>query len=97
MSLTPVEAEAVSDAYHEASQQRTRDAWERMRMLATISIQLNMKKRIRSEDIMPFPWDAEHKTDTENPKAETLTKEEAKERLRGLIARAKGTSNDPEG
>lgn len=96
MVLTPAEAEAVCRAHREAEEQRSRDAWERMRMLASISIQPHVKKKIRPRDLLPFPWENGRKAQQGRPETETLTKEEAKERLQGLMARAKGKSSGRE-
>lgn len=55
--LTPKECTAACTAYREESEAREKSAWERMRLLANISIQPHIKKKITPRKMLPFPWD----------------------------------------
>lgn len=76
--LTPEEFGAVSKAYQEYREAEYRGEWERMRLLATITIQPHVKKKMTPQALLPFEWDRQ------KPKAEFVSKEEDKKRLERL-------------
>ena len=61
---TPEEFGAVSKAYQEYREAEYRGQWERMRLLATITIQPHVKKKMTPQALLPFEWDRQ------KPKAE---------------------------
>ncbi len=71
MALRPCEYDAAV-RMHERERERTqRDAWERMRLLASIVIAPHLTRKIAPAELLPLPWD---KTDT----AATMTAEQRK-------------------
>lgn len=90
MRLTPNEADAVCHSYNEAEEQRDRGAWERMRMLAAITIQPHVKKRISPKNLIQFPWENIRKTDVERPQEPPISKEEAKARFLKIVKNNEG-------
>lgn len=79
--LSPDEFGAVCQAYNDKEDARLRDEWERMRLLATITIQPHVKNRLHAEKLLPLPWDGEKK----KPSAPPVGKEEAKARFEQLL------------
>jgi hypothetical protein len=63
-----------------------RSDWERMRMLATITIQPHVKKKLTPKALLLFEWD-DQKRKEEHP---TVSKEEDQQRLDKLLKRRKG-------
>ena len=61
------------------------DAWERMRLLATIVIQPHVKGKVSPQKLLPFDWE---KTKKKAPRV-SVSKEEDKNRFETL---AKGFS-----
>lgn len=56
---------AVVSAYSDSEEYKRRDEWERVRQLATFSIQpyLSKKHSVSPEKLFPLPWDNEkHKS-----------------------------------
>ena len=79
------EFESICKAWREMNDAQERDAWERTRILATICIQPHVKKKITPRQILPLPWDKEHrKTHSNEPE---LTAEEQKARFEELKER----------
>lgn len=78
-TLSPDEFEAVCKAYGENRQSEYRDAWERMRMEATICIQPHLRKKVTPEKLLPFPW--------ERKEVKQVSKEEALERFERIMAK----------
>ena len=82
-ALTPEEFEAVSHAYGEQREAELHGDWERMRMLAAITIQPHVKGRMTPERLLPFPWEKPiHKENTRK-----LTADESKKRFEELVNR----------
>ena len=52
------EFEAVYRQWHSHEDNRARGEWERMRLLATITIQPHCRKRITPTRLLPLPWDS---------------------------------------
>ena len=73
---------AVWKAYAEQRDADFKDRWQRMRMLASITIQPHLAKRHRvtPEKLLPFPWDKP--TRGNKP---TISAEEQRERMRRLV------------
>lgn len=59
--LSPEEFSSVSEAFSHNQEQHVEDSWERMRLLAAITIQPHCKNRIRKEQLVPLPWDRKNK------------------------------------
>lgn len=55
--LTPEEFGKVCEEWRQGEEERRREEWERMRLLATITIQPHVKGRMRPEKLLPFPWE----------------------------------------
>ncbi len=78
-ALEPSEFEACCDAYHDRMEQAERMEWQRTRMLATITIQPHVKKKLKPRDLIEFPWEKQPaKTQTAPP----MTREEQMKRLK---------------
>ncbi len=58
-ALTPGEFGYIYKAYSDERTAQYRDRWERVRMLAAITIQPYAKKGLTPHGLLPFPWDAE--------------------------------------
>lgn len=89
MELSPDEWLSVAEAYNNQAEQTFRTEWERMRMLATISVQPHVKNRLTPSRLLPFPWEGATGTlhDKQKNEAPTLSKEEARKRFMHLIER----------
>ena len=61
-ALTPEEFDAVCHNYRQGQENRLHDAWERMRILATIVVQPFSKKKITAKTLLPFHWDRKDPT-----------------------------------
>lgn len=55
--LSPQEFSLIYDAWVKRDETRERAEWERMRLLATITIQPHVKGHMRPEKLLPFPWE----------------------------------------
>lgn len=53
------EFDAICRAWREHEDAATRDAWERMRLLAAISIQPHVKRKVTPRQLLPLPWDTD--------------------------------------
>lgn len=80
-SLTPEEFRECCKSRNEFEESKSREEWERMRILATIVIQPHCKKRINMKKILPMPWDK-----YKEPEEKKLTREERKARFEKLMA-----------
>lgn len=63
---------------------QNRDAWERTRILAAITIQPHVKKKLTPKQLIPLPWDKKTTRRSEAPK---LTAEEKKRRFEEVAHR----------
>ena len=84
-ALTPSEFHAVCDAWGRQGERLEQGAWERMRLLATITIQPHVKKRLTPGQLLPLPWEEERR-----PKAVILPVEQDKARLERLLGKRRG-------
>lgn len=71
-ALTPEEFAEASKAFQDFEEARQRQEWERMRLLASISIQPHIKEKLTPRQLIPLPWD----TDTTEEEAPKMTHEE---------------------
>lgn len=83
LSLTPDEFNAIYDAWREKEEVRARDEWNRMRLLAAITVSPHCKNKIHPDKLLPLPWDKK-KTPAEKAEVRILSKEERRERIREL-------------
>lgn len=81
--MTMQETAAVFAAYRTKHEADRRDAWERMRMQACITIQPHLKKKITPRRLLPLPWDKEER----RPKTRTYTAAERKARRDEILKR----------
>lgn len=81
-ALTPEEYAAVHKAWRERQEEAYRDEWERMRLLAAITVQPHCKKSVNPKKLIPFPWERPKKK-----KVEQVSREEAKKRLERRLAK----------
>lgn len=79
-ALSPDEFGAVCQAYNDKEEARLHDEWERMRLLATITIQPHVKNRLHADKLLPLPWDGKR-----GQAAEPVSKKEAKARFEQLL------------
>ena len=78
------EFDAICRACHSSRESVYREDWERIRLLAAITIQPHLKKKITPQALIPDTWDKQ------KPKGKPLTKEEDRMRLERLMKRRKG-------
>ena len=80
------EFEAVYKAYAEQRDFEYKDNWERMRLLATITIQPHIakNKKITPEKLLPFSWDKQ-KGKHANAKAKDITPAQQRKRMEELV------------
>jgi hypothetical protein len=79
---TPQEFFCIHKAFIAGEEEREKSEWERMRMLATITIQPHVKGHIKPQKLLPFPW--------EKPKpkpAPKISMEERAQRIKRLIGK----------
>lgn len=62
-----------------------KDRWNRMRLLATITIQPHLAKgkKITAEKLLPFPWD---KKPAAKDTGKQMTREEQRRRMEKMVA-----------
>ena len=82
---TPEEFNGICKAYHDQRETEYKNEWERMRMLATITIQPHTKSKITAQKLLPFPWEKQKMPD--NKKQKTVSAEESLRRFEVLIKR----------
>lgn len=95
-ACTPSEFAAAVKSWREAEESRRRDAWERMRLLALMTVQPHVKQRLSPSKLMPLPWDGEAKAAVPERAAAPCTAEESRRRLAALMeARRRQSSESP--
>lgn len=93
-ACTPAEFAAAVKSWREAEESRRRDAWERMRLLALMTVQPHVKQRLSPSKLMPLPWDGEAKAAVPERGAAPCTAEESRRRLAALLeARRRNKDN----
>lgn len=75
------EFEAICETATAERESLYKDRWERMRLLATITIQPHVKGRLQPERLLPLPWDAPSIKAKKKPAAPPLSDEEALRRF----------------
>lgn len=80
--LSPDEFRHVCEAYGDSREALYQDGWARMRMLATITVQPHVRKRLTPEALLPLPWERK-------PKHEAVPLHEDKARLEMLMKKMK--------
>ena len=86
-ALTPDEFARIYRAYGERQEAQYKDNWERMRMLAAITIQPYARKGLTPHSLLPFPWDAESRP-ARRAAAERVGKEDALRRFEEVLKKA---------
>ena len=81
------EFEAIAKAWRERQEIKSQELWEQCRMLATISIQPHVKRRITPKQLLPFPWDRKA-SEAKRSAEDKLTPEERLQRFEKLVAKA---------
>ena len=87
--LTPDEFNAVCKMYSDQEQTQYKDNWERMRILAAVTIQPHVKSKLTPQKLLPLSWDKKQprtRQRAEEVKSEHITAKEAKERKKKIIA-----------
>lgn len=79
--LTPFEFQAVADAYGEQAERQSRDLWECMRVLASVSVSPFSKNRVTPHSLMKFPWDDDELGSKRRKTRKPVSKEEDKARF----------------
>lgn len=82
--LTPDEFTHIYRAYSQEREAQYKDNWERMRILAAITIQPYAKTHITPHGLLQFPWDTESRPTRKAP-AEHVSKEEALQRFEEVL------------
>lgn len=85
LTLTPEEWQAIAQAYTDSHQAWQHEAWERMRILATITIQPHVRNHLTPASLLPLPWDNHPQDNTQAAREPIPNKEEAHERLISLM------------
>lgn len=88
--VTPIEFYYIYKAYTDSQTIKDRTSWEQTRILATMFVQPYSKSRITPTQLLPLPWDNKEKEQTTK-----LTKEQAIERFKKLLAKEKANNNKP--
>lgn len=81
--LTPDEFTHIYRAYSQEREAQYKDNWERMRMLAAITIQPYAKTHITPHGLLPFPW--EKKKPEPTKAAPAVSKEDALKRFEEVL------------
>lgn len=68
-ALSPDEFRAIHRMYIEQETERMHGEWERVRILATITVQPNLGKPVDAKRLLPLPWDK--KINNAEPKKST--------------------------
>lgn len=79
------EFEAICRAWTARDEAQYRDEWERTRLLAAISIQPHISKKITPQQLIPLPWDNKEVAVRSEPKPHDA--ESARKRFEELTAR----------
>lgn len=85
--LTPDEFNAVFNAWKEKRDAKEQDEWNRMRLLATITVSPHCKNKIHPEKLLPLPWDKAQKKPAIQAGVKILSREERRERIKRLKER----------
>ncbi len=86
-ALTPEEFRHIYKAYSEERTAQYQDGWERMRMLAAITLQPYSKKTITPHGLLPFPWEKKKPKHTKT--AQAVSKEDALRRFEEVLGKVR--------
>lgn len=73
------ELAAVMGAWRDMKEQESRSEWERMRVLAAITVQPHCGKRVTPSELVPLPWDENARKHPSSGHGEGSTVERFKE------------------
>ncbi len=85
--LTPTEFDHVYREFKNLQDAEYKDNWERMRLLATITIQPHLKKKVTAKKVLPLSWDKPDKPDIKAPR---LTAAESRKRFEAVLKKTQG-------
>lgn len=88
----PDEYYSIAKAWHEMRDAEMKADWERMRLLATITIQPHTKRKITAQKLVPLPWDNTKKKTPRKAEADTMTVEQHRQRAAELERRLNSNS-----
>ena len=80
--LTPDEWRATCKSWHASREEESRERWEQVRWLGTVSVQPHVRKRLSPRDLLHFPWD-----DKTRESAPVMSREEHMKRMEAAIQR----------
>ena len=84
-NLYAQEFAAINKAWYQQQEALQQGEWERTRILAAITIQPHVKKKLTPEKLLPLPWDRKKKRTAAD--APQLTKEQQHQRFKDLLHR----------
>lgn len=83
--LTIDEWNEVHKSWLDRENQFQKAEWERLRTLATITIQPHCRKKVNAKQLLPFPWDNEKpKKESKNIVSRDISKDAYERRLKML-------------
>lgn len=80
--LTPDEWRATCQSWHASREEESRERWEQVRWLGTVTVQPHVRKRLSPRDLLHFPWD-----DKTKESAPVMSREEHMKRMAAAIQR----------
>lgn len=89
---TLIQLQSAVKAHRDYSTSERRDAWERARWVAMVTVQPHVKRRLSLSDL-PLPWDAERRPPA--GQAPAMSAEQRREAAAAAIRRARGAGNRP--
>lgn len=87
--LLPEEFEEICKAYSAQSEAEDKGEWERMRLLAAITVQPHVKGKVNPQKLLPLPWEKS----LAKPGQKQVSREESKARFEALVKRTKGQND----
>ena len=85
------EFEEAARSFRQWHEAQRRDEWERMRLLACITVQPHVKGRVTPQGLMPLPWD--NAGMQKKAAAPTMGKEEQRKRFEALAKNQRAETN----
>lgn len=80
--LEPQELVFAIRGYTRREEETLQGEWERTRWLATTLVNIQVKKAVKANDLLPLPWDKKNHKDTEAPTPEQIAAMKAKFNLK---------------
>ncbi len=93
-ACTPHEFEEAARAFRQWHEAQRHDEWERMRLLACITVQPHVKGRVTPQGLMPLPWDNAGRQ--QKAAAPAMSREEQRKRFERLAKRSKAGASAAE-